>query len=308
MAANCSADITRVINYLDAVLAFGSPHEVSKLKAQFGLEGVEHPADFTVLLANGPYLWQSNSFYTGYSGFFQFCDAIEGVEAGATHVPGPNGVGLKKALANYANYVNTTIVPGYCEAYGYEGADNIECFDTFNPSNNLYTADQVSDPIVEFNDRQWVWMTCNEPFAYWQDGAPLDRPTIVSRFVTAEYYQRQCGLYFPEVNGYTYGSANPAVNTAAANAHTQGWNIANTTRLIFTNGEYDPWRTSGISSSFRPGGPLASTPEAPVQIIPGGFHCSDLRLKNGVVNEGVQTVIDNEVAQIVAWVKEFYEQ
>lgn len=29
------------------------------------------------MLENGPWLWQSNSFTTGYSGFFQFCDAIE---------------------------------------------------------------------------------------------------------------------------------------------------------------------------------------------------------------------------------------
>lgn len=28
-------------------------------------------------IENGPWLWQSNSFYTGYSGFYQFCDAIE---------------------------------------------------------------------------------------------------------------------------------------------------------------------------------------------------------------------------------------
>lgn len=63
-----------------------------------------------------------------------------------------------------------------------------------------------------------------------------------------------------------------------------------------------------MSSEFRPGGPLASTEQHPVQIIPGGFHCSDLRLKNGAVNDGVQTVIDNEVKQIVKWVGEFYEQ
>lgn len=48
MAANCSADITRVINHLDSVLTFGSPHEVAKLKAQFGLEDVEHNDDFAV--------------------------------------------------------------------------------------------------------------------------------------------------------------------------------------------------------------------------------------------------------------------
>jgi hypothetical protein len=152
-------------------------------------------------------------------------------------------------------------------------------------------------------------MLCNEPFAYWQDGAPRSTPTIVSRLVTAEYYQRQCSLYFPTVNGYTYGSAiNPNNNVHQVNKHTQGWRLEDSTRLIWTNGEFDPWRTSGVSSEFRPGGPLQSTAQHPVQIIPGGFHCSDLRLKNGQVNAGVQTVIDNEVAQIVAWVQEYYAQ
>jgi hypothetical protein len=64
------------------------------------------------VLENGPWLWQSNSFYSNYSGFYQFCDAVEGVEAGAAVTPDANGVGLWKALAGYANFVNTSIVPG----------------------------------------------------------------------------------------------------------------------------------------------------------------------------------------------------
>jgi hypothetical protein len=29
------------------------------------------------VIENGPWLWQSNSFYTNYSDFFIFCDFIE---------------------------------------------------------------------------------------------------------------------------------------------------------------------------------------------------------------------------------------
>jgi hypothetical protein len=220
--------------------------------------------------------------------------------------PGPEGVGLEKALANYANYTYTTLLPGYCEEFGYNGTYNVECLDSYNPANLMFSETNINDAAVQLIDRQWVWMTCNEPFAYWQDGAPLDTPTIVSRLVTAEYYQRQCGLYFPTVNGYTYGSANRAVTPTSVNEVTQGWDLVNSTRLIWTNGEFDPWRSSGVSSAFRPGGPLPSTPQHPLQIIPGGFHCSDLILANAIFNAGVQTVVDNEVAQIVAWVDEFY--
>ena len=72
--------------------------------------------------------------------------------------------------------------------------------------------------------------------------------------------------------------------------------------------QFDPWREAGVSSEYRPGGPLASRPSAPVNIIPGGFHCSDLILKNGKVNAGAQEVIDTEVAQIKTWVAEYYKK
>ena len=69
--------------------------------------------------------------------------------------------------------------------------------------------------------------------------------------------------------------------------------------------QFDPWRESGVSSDFRPGGPLPSRPEAPLNVIPGGFHCSDLRIRNGQANEGVMKIIDAEIAQIKEWVSEY---
>jgi hypothetical protein len=311
MPKNCSKDVSLVVDYIDEVLTTGSEADKTALKSMFGLEAVEHDDDFVSVLENGPWLWQSNSFTTGYSGFFQWCDAIEGVTAGQAKTPDANGVDLKVALLNYANWINKTIIPGYCQSYGYTDPTDLRCFDTYNASNPMYTDLTVGNPY----DRQWTWMLCNEPFAYWQDGAPANTPTIVSRLVTAQYWQRQCGLFFPTEDGFTYGSSpehRPQRTTDTPNKETDGWFLPSeakaTTRLIWTNGEFDPWRTSGVSSEFRPGGPLVSTPEAPVQIIPGGFHCSDLRASNGIANEGVQTVIDNEIAQIKTWVAEYYKK
>jgi hypothetical protein len=78
----------------------------------FGLAGVEHNDDFAAVLPIGPYQWQENDFYTGYSAFFQFCDAVEGAVPGADTTTPATGVGLEKALAGYANWINTTQVPG----------------------------------------------------------------------------------------------------------------------------------------------------------------------------------------------------
>lgn len=51
---------------------------------------------------------------------------------------------------------------------------------------------------------------------------------------------------------------------------------------------------------------MVSTANEPVQIIPGGFHCSDLYMADYYANAGVRKVVDNEVAQIKKWVAEYY--
>ncbi|CAL3969226.1 unnamed protein product [Diplocarpon coronariae] len=304
MPKNCSKDVTAVVEYMDDVFQHGTESEKVALKTQFGLQDLDHYDDVMSILEWGPWLWQSNTFYSEYSEFYKFCDAIEGVEAGAAITPDENGIGLAKALPNYAKWVNEVQIPGSCKHYGYEGERDVECFDTYNPNNKLFTNRTVYSPAL----LQWQWMLCNEPFGYWQDGAPRHEATIVSRLITGEYWQRQCDLFFPTVNGFTYGSnISPDNNVHKVNKLTEGWQLENTTRLIWTNGQYDPWKTSGMSSEYRPGGPFPGTETAPLQIIPGGFHCSDLRLKNGVFNEGAQEVIDNQVAQIVKWVAEYPE-
>ncbi|KAK5107466.1 hypothetical protein LTR62_001264 [Meristemomyces frigidus] len=305
MPQNCSKDVNLVIDYMDNVLETGSDEEVLKLKTMFGLQNVTHNDDFMGVLENGPWLWQSNQFYTNYSGFFRWCDAIEGMTnaTNTTVRPGPEGVGLQAALAGYASWVNTTYLPGACESYGYgvfNGTYNTYCFNTYDPTSPLFTDTSLSNMV----DRQWEWLLCNEPFGYWQDGAPQGRSTLVSRLVNADYWTRQCGLYFPTEEGVTYGIATGKTETAE-NAYTGGWFIDNSTRLLYINGGYDPWREASVSSELRPSGPLQSSAAVPVNIVPGGFHTSDLVSRNGVANASVQAVIDRNVAQMVTWIGEW---
>jgi hypothetical protein len=46
MPKNCSADINRVINYMDNVLTHGNATAKTALKTLFGLQTVEHDDDF----------------------------------------------------------------------------------------------------------------------------------------------------------------------------------------------------------------------------------------------------------------------
>jgi hypothetical protein len=212
-------------------------------------------------------------------------------------------VGTQRAVEGYAVWTSQTFVPGFCASYGYpEWSDpnSVGCFDTYNASSPYYSDWTLSNQF----DRQWVWLTCNEPFGYWQDSAPEGRASIVSRQVTRAYWERQCSLFFPEEDGHTYGiAAGKTFDTV--NQYTGGWFIDNSTRLLYNNGGYDPWREASVSSEFRPGGPLQGTDNVPVNVVPGGFHTSDLVTMNGVVNAGCQAVIDKGIEIITNWVGEW---
>ncbi len=92
------------------------------------------------------------------------------------------------------------------------------------------------------------------------------------------------------------------------NAYTGGWKPRRSQRLLYVNGEFDPWRTAGVSSEFRPGGPLKSTKDVPVNIVPGGFHCSDMTMRNAEANPGVEAVVAHNVRIIKGWTADWYKQ
>ncbi|KAK0733165.1 serine carboxypeptidase S28-domain-containing protein [Lasiosphaeria miniovina] len=144
-------------------------------------------------------------------------------------------------------------------------------------------------------------------FEYWQDGAPVGRPTIVSRLVTADYWRQQCNLWFPRSQGGGGVGIAQGKRANDVNRWTGGWSATKTKRLMYANGGLDPWRDSTVSSIFRPGGPLKSTEQLPVRVIAGGMHCSDLYGPNWGVNPGVQQIVNDEVANIKTWIAEFYE-
>lgn len=118
MAANCSKDVSKVIDYVDGILLGNDTDAKQALKDKFGLGDLEHDDDFASVLENGPWEWQSNQFFTGYSEFFVFCDSVENVGPlfpNATSVPGAEGVGVEKALEGYARWVKEDVIPG-CKA------------------------------------------------------------------------------------------------------------------------------------------------------------------------------------------------
>ncbi|KAK8073220.1 hypothetical protein PG994_004119 [Apiospora phragmitis] len=304
MPKNCSSDYSTIIDHVDKTFTQGSDEDKRALKEMFAVEDLEMDNDAASAISSPIWAWQSIQFDSGYSKFYQMCDAIEGAFTNTTYTYGELGVGLKNALPNFAKWFKASYLPGYCEAYGYKdwaGEMNVQCFNSYNGSMEAFKDYSPANTV----GRTWVWMTCNEPFFYYQTGAPAGMPTVFSRLVDASYYQRQCELWFPREGKYTYASAK-GDTAQALNLETGGWLYTDTTRVLTSNGQYDPWRPASVSSTFRPGGPFPGTPKAPVILIEGSRHCNDLLLRNAV-HAPVQAAMEAEVEQITAWVGDFYK-
>lgn len=113
----------------------------------------------------------------------------------------------------------------------YRAPNSTGCLDSYNTSSPIF-ADWSSENAA---DRPWYWMLCNEPFKYWQTGSPGDRPTMVSRLVTAQYWYRQCDLYFPPQGNATYAAARGST-VDMLNGRTGGWLFTESERLLWVNG------------------------------------------------------------------------
>ncbi|GAB1316460.1 hypothetical protein MFIFM68171_06670 [Madurella fahalii] len=304
---NCSSDVAAVIEYVDSVLSFGSPDEKQALKDKFMLGDVTD-LDFAYALETGPWLWQSTQFYsqnlTGRVPYYRFCDYVEGVWPNSTNpVPGAEGVGLTKALEGYAKHIRENVVDGRCQYSGYpewQGRNNTACFKNQDPDNLSYKDLSLDG----FMNRQWYWMLCNEPFEWWFNGDPQNRTTLVSRLITTDYWRGLCPLIFAEGEvGLERGRTAEDVNK-----FTGGWGVTNTSMVMHTNGELDPWRDVTLSSVYRPGGPVQSTEQLPVRLVKGGTHCSDLYEPNWEANEGLRELVGEVVVNMKAWVGGYYEE
>ncbi len=99
------------------------------------------------------------------------------------------------------------------------------CLGTHDPTQDVWT-----DASVDNAARSWTWIVCNE-VGFYQVGAPLGQPTIVSRLIQPPYDERQCTYMFPEV--FTTPPV-PAVDKT--NQAYDGWFVQEK-HLFFANGD-----------------------------------------------------------------------
>ncbi|KAF5358904.1 hypothetical protein D9758_004828 [Tetrapyrgos nigripes] len=287
MPQNCSADVERVIAYVDEVFSGDNQTAIDALKANWGLGSMTH-LDDVAGVRNNLWDWQSLQPTSGNGTVFSlFCDALE--TDWWAYPSGPDGYGLDWALNAWGNFWT---VQGYiyllCDV-----TDPEECLGTYNPSSEVYT-----DTSLDNAGRSWYWIVCNE-VGFLQDGPPENVPAVVSRLTKPESDIRQCELMFSDV----FSESNPppmADGVAKTNEAYHGWNVS-VDHLFFANGQRDPWREATLSAD---GVNVASTSSQPIA-VGDGFHCSDLSIANGKVDPTIKAVQNQWFSTIPGWLKEW---
>ncbi|CEJ94727.1 hypothetical protein VHEMI10243 [[Torrubiella] hemipterigena] len=293
MPKNCTADFQRIIKHTDDVLIHGNDTAKKTLKDKFAL-GNYTDKEFANVITNWITVQQSHQAYRHVNDLTLLCDFVENQRpTKMVPVPGPDGVGLELALDGLARvYTNTTdkVLAGVKARSGVD-------WRSLNGRSDIAT--------TEINP--WTWFLCNEPFEWWQSWSRFDNTGFQSRLWSwKDDIHGVCDRNFPDKNGFQYG-LKAGRTYHGVNKHTGGWRKVDTKRLVWINGEFDPWRPATVSWEGRPGGALESTEDHPVYVIKNAGHCNDYVAANAGSVEG-KAIFEATLGHFRKWVAEFYEE
>lgn len=153
-------------------------------------------------------------------------------------------------LLVFASFVKSYTKSNLCK--GYDSLSS--CVGTHNATD--IQIQKQNDPSTV----SWIWQTCIQ-FGYFQVSAPHGEPTIVSRKLTTDLFERVCQLYFPDMDLPNQ----PNVNQV--NKEYQGWDIQ-LNNTIWIDGEWDSWRELSVQSE------QANRKVQNGIIIPKATHCA----------------------------------
>ncbi|TBU61392.1 serine carboxypeptidase S28-domain-containing protein [Dichomitus squalens] len=215
---NCSADWVAVTRFVDATLANGTATQAVDLKVKLlraREDGVtREQAANTSDVDAAEILMDPLDFYQYY--------------------------GFKDSVLPFCNVVETqnfTALPtetGLAASFGIDVALNAFLAGIKQVN---YAAIPGTEP-ARGRAFSWMWQYCSE-YGFYERGDPNDPLSIETSFRSLELYQEQCNMAFPQ--GLPSAPAVEHVNKYG------GWNMT-PSNVLFTNGEFDPWRTMGLAS------------------------------------------------------------
>jgi len=189
---------------------------------------------------------------------------------------GAGGEGVQEAVAEFGKFQQVWMKENKIKVSDYIGSPN---------------STKLEDNTK--GTRQWLWQVCTE-YGFLQTAPPKRFRLHRSRLITVDYYLQSChdafGLKIPRVP-----------NIARINLQYHAQHI-HASRIVYVNGELDPWRRLSLSA---PNAPIRhnDTRES-VYVVAGGHHCDDLRGDRDGDNDSLKNIRDAVDANIIRWLSE----
>jgi hypothetical protein len=270
MAQNCTKDIEAAIAYVDQTLQFGSATGIQQVKTGIFMAG-GNAADLNDL---SPALELSDFVITrmliyavSFGSFFQsfgpfnssriLCDSMESFDV--KNFTGPSTGFRNQSMTiqgqNAALYYNPG---GVTPTDGGIAANNGQNGGAYAFAALLYGMLQAKTSINAFqqtlpggaspiseavDEKSWLWQSLNQ-LGFFQGSNP-DHITVISKFynfTAVEDINFKQG-YFRDLPL----SSLPSTFNSSESLARGGWNL-NASNVMFTNGEFDPWRAFSVAS------------------------------------------------------------
>ncbi|KAF8194645.1 serine carboxypeptidase S28-domain-containing protein, partial [Pholiota molesta] len=218
LTRNCSTDWVAITKYVDDTLNGSDATAIVNLKFDLLKARLSGPGPLPRFSnsAGAPEIRMTNIIY-----FFQY-------------------YGFKASLLPFCNILetqNNTAAPVETGVVAQLGIDvGLRSFLTALAELDYDAIPGNADDPVQ--DRSWMWQYCSE-YGYYQRGDPANPLSIETSFISLELFQQQCNEAFPK--GLPSSPQVGNVNKYG------GWNM-NPSNVMFSNGEFDPWRTMGLAS------------------------------------------------------------
>ncbi|KAJ7880338.1 peptidase S28 [Mycena olivaceomarginata] len=147
--------------------------------------------------------------------------------------------GFQDSLLPFCNLLETQNSTAEAFEGGIVSASGVNAaFDAFMVALGELDYDSIpgsaDDPV---QDRSWMRQYCSE-YGFYQRGDPENPLSIETSFLSLELFQKECSDTFPDL------PSSPQVQLVNKYG---GWNMT-PSNILWTNGEFDPWRTMGLAS------------------------------------------------------------
>lgn len=269
LTRNCSADWIAVTKHVDDTLSGGTPQDISDMKCDLLKARLSGPGGNT----------------TGAAGLNHTTSDTLSNEDAASILMDPldfyQYYGFEASILPFCNILETENFTRPATEAGVSTSHSIQiAFQSFLKGIAELDYDSIPFQDDPAGDLSWMWQYCSE-YGFYQRGDPSNTKNIETTFLSLELFQMQCNE--------TFGEALPTSPQVEHVNKYGGWNMQ-PSNIMWTNGEFDPWRTMGVAS-IEPSSPHRNTTQTvpPCNTPPQGsdvfgmiydnmVHVSDMRV------------------------------